>query len=115
MKFYSEKLSRLYDSEEELHKAEKEAEDQESAKAALSKQKKERAEAIRKAFQKSQDVRSQAIQDIKKADSEYRQLVQAFIRDYGSYHMSYYNHNNHSRVYISTSDLLENLLDKLGF
>ena len=115
MKYYSDKLNRLYDSEEELHKAEKEVEDQESKKAALSKEKKERAEEIRKAFQKSQDVRSQAIKDIKKADSEYSQLVQAFIRDYGSYHMSYYSSNNNPRVYISTSDLLENLLDKLGF
>ena len=115
MKFYSEKLNRLYDSEEELHKAEKEAEEQESKKTALSKQKKERAEEIRKAFQKSQDVRSQAIKDIKKADSEYNQLVQDFIRDYGSYHMSYYNDNKSPSVYISTSDLLENLLDKERF
>jgi len=81
MKFYSEKLDKLFDDEKTLVKAE----DEHDVRVAFEKAKqeqlantrKERAKAIEEQYKKVVEARQ-----------EYKKLVDEFTRDYGSFHMS---------------------------
>lgn len=84
MKYFSEHLNKLFDSEEELKKAEaaKVAADEEAKakKEALSKARKERATAIDELLKKRKEL-----------DKEIQKALTEFTKDYGSYHTSYRN------------------------
>lgn len=81
MKFYSEKTNKYYDTEKECLGAEKEYEE----KLAVEKAKKEELVATRKA-------RATEIEDAYKAILEarkhYNELMDKFVQDYGSFHMT---------------------------
>ena len=81
MKFYSEKLDKLFDNEKELKEAEDALEVKKAAEEAHAKQlattRKERAKAIEESYKKVVEARK-----------EYKKLVDDFTRDYGSFHMS---------------------------
>ena len=81
MKFYSEKINKYYDTEKECLSAEKDYEE----KLAVEKAKKEELVATRKA-------RAAEIEDAYKAIFEarkhYNELMDKFIKDYGSFHMT---------------------------
>ena len=81
MKYYSDELNRLFDTEAELNKAEREA----NRKAEKEKAEKEKAAAERKA-------RAQEVEDARKAmvaaQSKYRELLEAFCEKYHTYHLS---------------------------
>lgn len=81
MRYYSDITKKFYDTQDECVKAEAEA----KQKADKEKYEKEKAVAERKA-------RAQEVEDARKAmvaaQSKYRELLEAFIKTYGSYHLS---------------------------
>lgn len=70
MKYYSEKLKKVYDSVEELEKAEKELQERELVEKAKREERTARAKEVDEAYQK------------------YQKLLREFIKDYGAYHYS---------------------------
>lgn len=81
MKFYSEDLDKLFSTQKELEKAEQEA----KVKAYKEKQEKEKKDAERKARAKEVE---EARKNMVAARSKYAELLEAFTRDYGAFHMS---------------------------
>ena len=81
MKYYSEKLNKMYDDEKALVKAEDEYDVRVAAEKAHAEQlaatRKNRAKAIEESYKKVVEARN-----------EYKKLVDEFTRDYGSFHMS---------------------------
>ena len=86
MKFYSEKLDKLFDDEKSLVKAEDEHNIRVAAEKAKQEQlantRKERAKAIEEQYKKVVEARN-----------EYKKLVDDFTKDYGSFHMSVKSNN----------------------
>ena len=78
MKYYSDKTKKLYDTVELLNEAEMAYDEAHAAELKKAEQKKTAAEAIRAA--------RKAVID---AQSRYNELVNQFIKDYGSYHETY--------------------------
>lgn len=81
MKFYSELLNKLFDSQEDCAKAE------EAHKAQVAK-----AEAEKKAKSEKRAARAKEVEEFYKAAIEakkaYNEKLNAFIKDYGNFHMS---------------------------
>lgn len=73
MKYYSEKTKKLYDSEEELNKAE----------IALNDRLLEE--------QKKKETRAKRAQEVDDAYNKYVKLLKGFVKDYGYYHRSLTN------------------------
>lgn len=105
MKFYSEKTKKLYDTEKDLANAEATLVEKEAKEAEKLKVKKEKAKAIEEAYQK-----------IKEAQKEYYKLRDAFIDEYGSFHMTYTDKDKKPKVtsYID-EDLSALMLSLFGF
>jgi hypothetical protein len=78
MKYYSDKTKKLYDSVELLNEAEMAYDEAHAAELKKAEQKKNAAEAIRAARKA-----------IIEAQNKYNELVNQFIKDYGSYHETY--------------------------
>lgn len=83
MKYYSEKLKKVYDTVEQLDTAEKEYDEAHAAEIAKQKERKARAEEI-----------SNARKDAIKAQEHYDELIKQFVKDYGSYHATYTDENS---------------------
>lgn len=113
MKFYSEKTKKLYDSQNELESGEKEFAEKEAEKAKLAEARKTRAEAIEAAYKDLVDTRKSAMEEatkkIKEKEDAYYELRSAFIKDYGSYHMTYSSTNAGDRI--SVSDFIDSVFD----
>ena len=75
MKFYSEKLNKLFNTEEELINEEKVLEEKEAAKNALKEKRAERAKEVEEAYKVAREAKE-------KADK----ILQEFLKDYGNYH-----------------------------
>ena len=84
MKYYSEDLKKLFDSEKELTEAEvaakKAADEAKAKKEALTKERKTRAEEI-----------EALLKERKALDKKIHAALAAFTKDYGSFHTSYSN------------------------
>ena len=78
MKYYSEKLKKVYDTVEQLQTAETEYDKAHAAEIAKQKERKARAEEINK-------VRKELVN----AQNRYNDLINKFVKDYGSYHATY--------------------------
>ena len=78
MKYYSEKLKKVYDTVEQLQAAETEYDKAHAAEIAKQKERKARAEEI-----------AAARKDLQNRQKKYNELVNKFIKDYGSYHATY--------------------------
>jgi len=92
MKFYSEKLNKLFESAEACQQAEFKAQEEENRqrvlaerKAAEEKEKKEKEAAERKAM--AAEVTA-ALEAANKAQSAYREKLEAFCKKYGTFHFS---------------------------
>jgi len=92
MKFYSEKLNRLFDSAEDCQSAEFKAKEQENLdkirkerEAAEAKAKKEKEAAERKAMAAEVDEARKAMVAAQKS---YREAIEKFVKKYGTYHYS---------------------------
>lgn len=70
MKYYSEKLKKLFDSTEDLESAEKEYAEKEAKELKL------------------REVRKTRAQEVEEAYKNYKKLLDDFIKDYGSYHQT---------------------------
>lgn len=88
MKYYSEQLGRVFDTVEELEKAETKRKAEEVA--AKIKAEREKAEKEKKAAERKS--RAAEVEEARKnmvaAQKKYRELMEAFVRDYKSYHFS---------------------------
>lgn len=86
MKFYSEDLKKLFDSEKELQDAEVAAKN-EKLKAVMKE----------KALKEARKTRAKAVDDARdaaiKARHDYQKLLNEFVKDYGSYHSTYSSDN----------------------
>ena len=82
MKYFSEKLNKVFESEQECVDAENKFElakqEKEEKEKRLTQERKERAHEIEEQYKKIMDDRK-----------EYRKLVDDFIRDYGSFHCTF--------------------------
>lgn len=82
MKYYSTELNELFDSEEALVKAEKaEVEKKKKAEAELKAKKADRAK-------RAKEV-EKAFKDAMKAQQQADELLNSFIKDYGSFHATF--------------------------
>ena len=106
--YKSNLLNKVFDSTEELKEAEEEFKKQNEEKLKISEQKKARAEEIKTLKQKTFDVRREARKMINDADNAYYKARAEFIRDYGSYHESYYSDGKNEVVTIN--DLIDSLI-----
>ena len=88
MLYFSEKSKKFYKTEKELVEAEKayDAEQAEATKKAN--ERKTRAKAVEKAYKHAEEVRKEAAEQIRKADKEYYDLKNKFVKDYGAFHWS---------------------------
>lgn len=89
MKYYSEKLKKLFDTEKELRSSEKEFELLEAEKKKKLDLKKARAKEVEDAYKAYATKVKEAELENKKLYAEYLKLRNEFVSDYGSYHMSY--------------------------
>jgi len=111
--YYSKLLNKPFDTLDELKAAEEEyhkAHDEELKRA---EERKQRAKAVEEAYRHSMDVRREANEAIRKADEEYYKLRNEFVKDYGSYHVSYSNKDGNEVV--TVSDLFDSFFNKLWF
>lgn len=106
--FYSEKLNKYFDTKSECVEAEKSYEEANTAKEKEKAQRAEDAQNVEKAYKHSMEVRKEAakiIEDANKmideADQEYFKARTEFINKYGSFHMSYYNHDGDETCVVS--------------
>lgn len=97
MKYYSESLDKFFDKQEDCEKAEVELEEKRKAEAqkqlALKTEREARSKEVVEAFKKARE-----------AEAEAQKLLKDFVKDYGSFHMSY---NGKSSV-PSMFDILDN-------
>lgn len=105
--YHSKLLNKYYESYEDMLKEEAEFKRQNEEKQKLSEQKKARAEEIKSLKQKTFDARREAQKLISDADNAYYKARAEFIKDYGSYHESYYN-DGKSEV-ITINDMIDSL------
>jgi hypothetical protein len=82
MKFYSELNSKLYDSKEELEKAESAIKEAEAKKKIAEKLKKE------ERTKRAKEV-EEALKAVTAAQTKANKLLKEFTKDYGYFHMSY--------------------------
>ena len=78
MKYYSDKTKKIYDTVEQLQTAETEYDKAHAAEIAKQKERKARAEEINKARK-----------ELVNAQNRYNDLINKFVKDYGSYHATY--------------------------
>lgn len=96
MKYYSEKLKKFYDTVETLETAEKEYDKAHAAEIAKQKERKARADEINEAWK-----------EVVKVQKHYDELLDKFIKDYGSYHATY---TSSDEIFSPVTDLLYKLL-----
>lgn len=101
MKFYSEVLNQLFDSEKELNAAEMKKKELDNQRAIAQ----QKAEAERRAQAEVRKQRAAEIEEAKKvmdaAQEHYRELLEKFCKDYGSYHFTSSNWEDIPRIFNS--------------
>lgn len=108
MKYYSEKLNRLYDTEADLTKAEMAA-----AKAEAEKIAKEKAATEHRA-ERAKEV-TEALKAATAAKEKANKLMTAFVKDYGSFHTSYTLKDiNPTKPAVSLDDFVAQVFSFLG-
>ena len=107
MKYYSEKTKKLFDTEKDLVSAEKEFDKVEEENRKTLDIKRARAKEVDDAYKMYATKVKESELENKKLSAEYLKLRDAFINDYGSYHMSY---TETGTIETTLSDLLAELL-----
>ena len=113
MKYFSEKLNKVFDDVKSLEEEEKLLEEKNKQKAELAEIKKTRAQEVEDAFKKTLEARKEAKELIKKADEEYENLKSKFIKDYGYFHMSFSNVDD--KQLITVNDIIEDFFGNFPF
>lgn len=88
---YSKKTKQLYDNVEELVAAEEEFDRVHAEEIKRAEERKTRAKEIEDAYKNALQVRKDAEDAINAADQAYFDLKNKFIKDYGSFHMTFKN------------------------
>ena len=109
MKYYSEKLNKVFDTTEALEVAEKELAEKEAEKAKLLEVKKARAKEVEEAYLEYQKVKEEAYKTIAEAEKKWISLRDTFAKDYNGYHMTYTNINGKQQV--TFDDLVRSFFD----
>lgn len=89
MKFYSEQLNKLFNSEKELIAAEKVAADAKAKAEAEKKAKIEAQEKLKAARKTRAEEVEKAFVEAAKAQKHAQELLDKFLKDYNSFHMTY--------------------------
>ena len=113
MKYFSEKLNKVFDDVESLEKEECLLEEKNKRKAEIAAIKKAREQEVEEAFKKTLEARKQAKDLIKQADEEYENLKSKFITDYGYFHMSF--NDADGKQVITVNDLIEDFFGNFPF
>lgn len=111
MLYYSEKNKKFYKTESDLQEAEKNYDVVQAEAAKVSEEKKKRAKEVGEAYAEAQRVRKDASAAIKKADDDYYSLRNKFVKDYGSFHVSYFNDDEGE----NTDDVIARLSKVLSY
>lgn len=89
--YYSEKTRKQYETEKECLKAEAEYDAAHAAEEAAKQARKKDAEKVEAAFKEYSDCVKKAKAAIAEAEKKYEDAKNAFVKKYGSYHMTYTN------------------------
>lgn len=89
MKYYSELTKKVYDTEEELKKVEKEYHKEQEEKEKALATKKEEAKAVTQAYKEMESIRQKYQEAYREANKKFVELRNAFVNKYGSWHMTY--------------------------
>ena len=109
MKYFSDKVNKVFDTVEELEAAEKEQEEKEAEKTKLVEVKKSRAKEVEDAYLEYENVKEKAYKEIAEAEDKWIQLRDKFAEDYNGYHMTYVNKNGEKKV--TFDDLVNSFYD----
>ena len=97
IKVYSDKTRKYYDTLEEANKAELEAIEAENREKIERENKEREAKEKREKLAAERKARADEVEEARKAmvaaQQKYREVLEAFVRDYGSYHVSWKNSN----------------------
>lgn len=110
MKYYSEKLKKLFDTEKDLKTAEKEQEELALVQKKELDVKKELAKEVENAYMDYVKTVKDSNVLVANANKKYLQLRSDFIKKYGSYHMTYTDKDG---ITIQTDSIWEMLADWL--
>lgn len=105
--YKSKLLNKYFDTWAELQEAERKYHEENDARQKLAEKKKLRAEEIKALKQKTIEARREAQKLINDADTAYYKARNEFIKDYGSYHESYYSDGEHEMITIN--DVIDTL------
>lgn len=112
MKYISEKTNKVYDTVEALEIAEKEYDVKLKEKEEAASKKKERANEVQEAYKEYIEVKKKANEEIQKAEEKYLELRNKFVKDYGSWHMTFTNSDvNDGKYYVSFDSILKDFND----
>lgn len=112
--YYSNVLKKPFTTLKELQEAEDAFNKENEEKLKLVEVKKTRAKEIEDAYKHSMEVRKEAQAKIREADEAYYKLRDAFVKDYGSYHLSVYNDGKHPEE-VTFSDLIDSFFNNWLF
>ena len=93
MKYYSELLHKPFDTVEELEKAESEKKAQLDALKDKTKERTKRAKEVENAYKNWVDLKEKYFNELDEAYEKYEELLNKFVKDYGSFHMTITNDN----------------------
>ena len=111
--YYSRVLGKVFDNLDDLLSAEKEHEDAKLAEKEKARVKKEKAAIVEKAYIEYVETAEKANKEIADAQNNYIKLRDEFIKEYGSFHMSYSNEEKEGKCNrdVRVSDTLGNIFD----
>ena len=94
MKYFSDMTNKVYESVEELEKAEKELTEKleneaKAKKEALAKERGDRAKEVEDAIKELNNLRKDCAKQIEEKQKQVNELVDNFVKDYNYFHMSY--------------------------
>lgn len=93
MKFYSELTKKLYDTPELVKEAEKKVKEAEEKAAKL------------------KEMRATRAKEVTDAYDRFIALREAFLKDYSSFHMTYYNNDDKEETPMSLSEIVESIIN----
>lgn len=111
--YYSRVLGQVFDNVEDLLSAERKDKEAKLAENEKARVKKEKAENVEKAYREYVETVDKANQEIANAQSKYLELKDEFIKEYGSFHMTYSNKEKDGKCNrdVRVSDSLGSIFD----
>lgn len=111
MKYYSEKLDKMFDDATELVEAEKAYDEAHKAELKAKEEKKLDAKKVENAYKEYLDICKEASKMVDEAEKNWLSEKNLFVQKYGSYHMTYTNDNGQEAV--SVYDFFDSMFELL--